>query len=115
MVRSALADALLGHDATEELRHVLLVDRRAVLSGRLDVDHERGPVRTREQRDRRRARRERVAGLDRTMDDDVVLVVERRAFRASSEATDREAGAIVSQTGTMAKTGPPGTSSVAAA
>ena len=76
MVGSPLADALLRHDATKELRHVLLVDRRAVLSRRLDVDHERCPVRTREQRDRRRSRRERVAGLDRTMDDDVVLVVD---------------------------------------
>ena len=43
-----------------------------------------------------------------------MLVVDD-AFRDSSEATDRDAGAIVSQTGTMAKTGPPRASSVAAA
>jgi hypothetical protein len=45
---------------------------------------------------------------------DVLLVVETR-FRASSDATARDAGAIVSHTGTIAKTGPPGTSSVALA
>ena len=40
MVRSALADALVGHDASEELGDVLLVHRRPVLRPRLDVDHE---------------------------------------------------------------------------
>ena len=80
-------------------------------------DHERRPVRA-----CRGARPASPASgrlsspaIERSVHDDVLLVVDDPFGRASSEATVRDAGPIASQTGTSAKTGPPTTSSVASA
>ena len=75
VIGRSLADALRRLDASEELGHVLLVQGLAVLVVRVHVDHERGPVRTCEQRDRRACTDERHPGLERPVQKEVLLVV----------------------------------------
>ena len=74
---------------------------------RLGADDERRAVRPRSSAIGVARDVERHARLDRTVDDDVLLVVDDALARLRPTATARDAGAIVSQTGTMAKTGPP--------
>ena len=74
-----LTDAFLGRDSAEELGDVLLVHELAVAVARLGLDHERRPVRAREERDGRRSGEERRSGSYGAMQHHVLLVVDDEA------------------------------------
>ena len=76
MIGRALAAAFAGLEPAEELGYVLLIDELAVDRSRLGADHERRPVRTREQRRRGGPRHELHPRLERPMENHVLLVVD---------------------------------------
>ena len=79
VVGRSLADSVACLHAAEELRHVLLVHELAALIPRLRLDDERRPVRAREQGDRCRTRYDLHAGLERPVEQHVLLVVHHEA------------------------------------
>ena len=115
MVGSAFADALGRLHASEELGHVLLVHELAVLRSCLRPDDDRRPVRAPEDRDRRRPGADSHPGLERPVEEQVLLVVDDVwAHVLRGHALGRTTRRLPGRAAT-ANTGPPGTSSVAAA